>query len=144
MSDSTTPVELRRLRAAGGFGAAGHGPGAPSVLSVSVEPRGPGAVVVVEGRLDATTSPVLADVLRALLESGRRPPLFRLVVDMGHVVLAGDACLAPLGAANAELSARRGRLEVRRPSRPLRRALEQLGLGGCIARPGLEVVVRLR
>jgi anti-anti-sigma regulatory factor len=117
---------------------------APGLLSLTVHPQGPAALLVVEGRLDADSSALLAEVLHVVIVPGRRPPLFRLEVDLGRGILADGACLAPLARARADLAARGGTLELRRPSRPFRRALESLGLGSCIVGPALEVVGRRR
>jgi hypothetical protein len=119
-------------------------PAEAGLLSLTVHPHGPAALLVVEGRLDADSSFLMAEVLQALSVPGRRPPLFRLEVDLGRGILADGACLAPLARTRADLAARGGSLELRRPSRPFRRALEALGLGSCIVGPTLEVVGRLR
>ena len=96
-------------------------------LGVRVQAGPPGtAVVHLDGELDLATAPQLVEAVDALLAS--RPPLQRLVVDLGGLAFVDVVGLDVLLRAQQRVAAGGGSVVVRRPSALVRRVVELLDL----------------
>jgi anti-sigma B factor antagonist len=99
-----------------------------STLGLQVLDCGGSALISVSGELDVATSGLLHALLDDVLRARRRPRLSRLVLDLRELSFV-DACgVAPVLHARAVLARRGGTLELRRPSRAVRRVLQLLDL----------------
>src|SRR4051794_18824778 len=100
----------------------------PSSLDLQLLDCGPSALISVSGELDVATCGLLQAMLDDVLRARRVPRIARLVLDLRELSFVDASGVAPVLHARAVLAGRGGSLEIRRPSRAVRRLLELLDL----------------
>lgn len=83
-----------------------------------------GAVVVLEGEIDMSTAPAIADRVQAAVDAGAGD----LTVDLAAVTFMDSEGLYALFEAQAAITARGGRFALRSPSKAVRSVLDLAGL----------------